>query len=337
MSENDPRTDDSPSVKILASPLSDKSLPRNDAASEKPCSEQTDAVQAAGDPELRAARKADRAARTWKLTLAYDGGCFAGWQVQPGLITVQGTLARALERITGEHVLPQGSGRTDAGVHALGQVTSFALRAGISEHSLERALNHRLPSSIRVLMAELAADDFHARHSARSKLYEYRIWRSELCPPWVAPYVYACPWPLDLDAMQQAALAVVGEHDFTSFAARQPELSVRASGLGQTSKRTTKSAGIDGSDDRQASITPHGIRRLLSSTWLQPSHELLCYQVRGTGFLHHMVRNLVGTFLAVGRGQLQVGALPSILAARSRAAAGSTAPARGLFLHSVKY
>ena len=287
--------------------------------------------------DQRATRKAERSARTWKLTLAYDGGCYAGWQVQPGLTTVQGTLARALERITGEQVLPQGSGRTDAGVHALGQVSSFSLCAGIAESSLQRALNHRLPPSIRVLAAELTAGEFHARHSARSKLYEYRIWRAELCSPWVAPYVYACPWPLDLDAMQQAALAVLGEHDFTSFAARQPELSVRASRSGQVSRRVLRADMADGPEDQGTLASPHGIRRLLSSTWLQPSPELLCYQVRGNGFLHHMVRNLVGTFLAVGRGQLKAEALPSILAARSRSAAGSTAPARGLFLHSVEY
>ncbi len=266
--------------------------------------------------ERAARRKANRGTRAWKLTLAYDGGCYAGWQVQPGRKTVQGTLSDALARVTGEQVLPQGSGRTDAGVHALGQVASFALCARIAPRSLERALNHRLPASIRVLAAEITPDGFHARHSARSKLYEYRIWRTELCPPWVAPYVYACPWPLQLGAMQAAAAAVLGEHDFSSFSARQPDVSARVNGL-----------------EEKANCT----RRLLFSAWEQQGPELLCYQVRGTGFLHHMVRNLVGTFLDVGRGQIKPAALASILAARQRAAAGATAPARGLFLHSVEY
>lgn len=263
-------------------------------------------------------RKAGRAARTWKLTLAYDGGPYAGWQVQPGLSTVQGTLSAAIARITGEEVLPQGSGRTDAGVHALSQVASFRLCAAISPGSLQRALNHRLPASIRVLSAELADAAFHARHSSRSKLYEYRIWRGELCPPWTAPYVYAFPWPLRLDAMQEAAAAVLGEHDFASFAAREPDGS-------------TRSGGGSPGEGRGC------VRRLLWSAWEQRGPDLLCYQVRGTGFLHHMVRNLVGTFLAVGRGQVAADAIPTILAARNRAAAGSTAPARGLFLHSVEY
>ena len=334
MSANEAKENEWHAEDKLLSASPDGTMPSNDAA---PGSQTGEPTGSAGDAEKRAARRAERAARTWKLTLAYDGGCYAGWQVQPGLTTVQGTLARAIERITGEQVLPQGSGRTDAGVHALGQVTSFSLRAGIAARSLERALNHRLPASIRVLSAEPAADDFHARHGARSKLYEYRIWRAELCPPWVAPYVYACHWPLDLEAMQKAAQAVLGEHDFTSFAARQPELSVRATTPDLAAGRLSRASGSSGPGGLRTVAPPHGIRRLLASAWQQPSPELLCYQVRGSGFLHHMVRNLVGTFLAVGRGQLKAEALLAILAERNRSAAGSTAPARGLFLHSVEY
>ena len=290
--------------------------------------------------ETRAAeRKAGRESRTWKLTLAYDGGQYAGWQVQPGLSTVQGTLARALERITGEPVLPQGSGRTDAGVHALGQVASFRLCAAIPARSLCRALNHRLPASIRVLAAELAEPDFHARHSSRSKLYEYRIWRGEPCPPWTAPYVFACPWPLRIDAMQQAAAEVLGEHDFRSFAAREPDSTTRTCSTPALApqRRQYVAASPEQSEESEGAAGSNCVRRLLSSSWEQRGLDLLCYQVRGTGFLHHMVRNLVGTFLAVGRGQLEPSAIPAILAARDRAAAGSTAPARGLFLHSVEY
>ncbi len=267
------------------------------------------------EPGSQTAARIGTRTQTWKLTLAYDGGPFRGWQVQPGHPTVQGTLAAAIHRVTGEAVLPQGSGRTDAGVHALGQVASCSLRAPIPPGNLARALNHALPASIRVLAAEVAAEGFHARHSACSKLYEYRIWRAELCPPWMAPYVYACAWPLRPEAMSEAAQAVLGEHDFRSFAASEPDLSSRA-------------------DDAPELGC---VRTVLSSEWEQVSPELLRYRVRGTGFLHHMVRNLVGTFLAVGRGQLQAEQIATVLALRDRSAAAATAPARGLFLHSVHY
>ncbi len=159
----------------------------------------------------------------WKLVLAYDGTEFHGWQVQPDCVTVQGELRDALARITGEEVLPQGSGRTDAGVHALGQVASFALAAPIPEANLARALNRTLPASIRVLSATRETSDFHARHSALAKTYEYRVFRGEICPPWLARYVYAFNAPLDVEAMQRAAVLVCGEHDFTSFAATDPD------------------------------------------------------------------------------------------------------------------
>ncbi len=140
--------------------------------------------------------------RTWKLTLAYDGTPFRGWQVQPGERTVQGELQAALGRVTGESPLPQGSGRTDAGVHALGQVASFALSAPIPEENLRRALNRTLPPSIRILETRTARSAFHARHSALAKIYEYRVFRGEICPPFLARYVHACSWPMDVDALQ---------------------------------------------------------------------------------------------------------------------------------------
>ena len=153
----------------------------------------------------------------WKLVLAYDGTDYHGWQVQPRHITIQGTLADAIERITGERVLPQGSGRTDAGVHALGQVASFVLAAPIPAANFHRALNRALPASIRVLDAVKVAAEFHARHDATGKRYEYRIFRGEICPPWMARYVYALNWPLDVEAMRESATVVMGEHDFGSF------------------------------------------------------------------------------------------------------------------------
>ena len=259
-----------------------------------------------------------RQPQTWKLTLAYDGTDFHGWQVQPGLVTVQGELQSALGRITGESPLPQGSGRTDAGVHALAQVASFALEAPIPPGNLLRALNRTLPGAIRVIEAGTVPSGFHARHSAVAKTYEYRIFRERICPPFLARYVHHCIWPLDLDELNRAAEALVGEQDFFSFAATDADLAAR---------------GLD-------EELPSAVRTIYSSTWEQrPSAEgdLLVYRVRGNGFLHHMVRNLVGTMLDVGRGMLRSEEIPRIIAARNRSAAGPTAPARGLFLHSVEY
>ena len=259
----------------------------------------------------------------WKLTLAYDGTDFHGWQVQPGCSTIQGELAAAIERVTGESVLPQGSGRTDAGVHARAQVASFELVASIPPENLFRALNRTLPSSIRVLHAEHAHPDFHARHSVRAKTYEYRIFRGDICPPWLARYVYALHWPLDIEKMQLAAANVIGEHDFTSFAAADPDLSSR-----QSTPEAPQS----------------NVRTIFSSCWLKEKTEkkseendLLVYRVRGNGFLHHMVRNLVGTFLDTGRGHISPEEITLIFDRKSRATAGPTAPARGLYLDSVEY
>ena len=260
--------------------------------------------------------------QTWKLTLAYDGTGFSGWQVQPDETTVQGELQAALRRVTGESPLPQGSGRTDAGVHALGQVASFALQAPIPPENLRRALNRTLPPSIRILESRTVRSTFHARHSAVAKTYEYRLFRGEICPPTLARYVHACSWPMDVAALELGAQAFVGEHDFLSFAATDPDLTTRT--LDQEPEHKSATA----------------IRTVYSSAWEHRHSEagdLLVYRVRGNGFLHHMVRNLVGTLIDVGRGKLSPDDLPGILAARSRSAAGPTAPARGLFLHSVEY
>ena len=267
----------------------------------------------------------------WRLTLAYDGTNFQGWQIQPGFATVQGELQEALGRITGERPLPQGSGRTDAGVHALAQVASFPLRAPIPATNLERALNRTLPPSIRITEARTVGSTFHARHSAVAKTYEYRILRAPFCPPFLARYVYACPWALDRNRLQAAAQVFLGEHDFRSFAASDPDRSEREPNAARGAHRA----------DAPPRIAPQStVRTLFASAWEQrpdAAGELLVYRVRGNGFLHHMVRNLVGTMIEVGRGRLAIEAVPGILAARVRAAAGPTAPARGLFLHSVEY
>ena len=161
--------------------------------------------------------------RNLKLVLAYDGTEFSGWQVQPEAATIQGTLASAIGRVTGERVLPQGSGRTDAGVHALGQVATFATQSPIPPENLVIALNDILPASIRVLEAAEVPAEFHARKSARAKTYRYTIFRGDICPPFRARYVWHYPYPLDEAAMQEVAGCIVGEHDFTSFAAVDPE------------------------------------------------------------------------------------------------------------------
>ena len=171
--------------------------------------------------------KDDNVSRNLKITLAYDGSEFHGWQIQPGFPTVQGILADCLGRITGENVLPQGSGRTDAGVHALAQVASVRLNSPIPERNLQIALNDILPPAIRVTGVEIVEDSFHARHSATAKTYRYRIYRDDICPPFLARYVYHDPYPMDEDAMIRASEYIVGTFDFTSFAASDPERSTR--------------------------------------------------------------------------------------------------------------
>jgi len=272
--------------------------------------------------------------QNWRLTIAYDGTDFQGWQVQPGLRTIQGELRAALGRITGETPLPQGSGRTDAGVHALGQVASFALRAPIPAENLRRALNRTLPASIRILDARTARSSmFHARHSAIAKTYEYRILRGSDCSPFLARYVYCFPWSIDLDALQAAAQIFVGEHDFQSFAASDPDLTHR-------NPLTSEESGGVRDAESKADSAESTVRTIYSSGWeerLTEGGNLLVYCVNGNGFLHHMVRNLMGTMLDAGRGQIALKEIPEILAARRRSAAGPTAPARGLFLVSVIY
>lgn len=248
--------------------------------------------------------------RNLKLILAYDGTGFCGWQVQPGAPSIQGTLAETIGRITGEKVLPQGSGRTDAGVHALAQVATFQTESVIPAANLVIALNDILPPAIRVLDASEVPAEFHARKSAKAKTYRYRIGRDTICPPFLARYVWHHPYPLDFGAMAEAAPRVEGEHDFTSFAAVDPE--------------------------RRSSEERSNVRTVFSSAWRRDDSEWI-YEVRGNGFLHHMVRNLVGTFILVGKGTLKANDISKILSTRSRSDAGATAPASGLYLVGVEY
>ncbi|MBZ5522182.1 MAG: tRNA pseudouridine(38-40) synthase TruA [Acidobacteriia bacterium] len=249
--------------------------------------------------------------RNIKLTLAYDGHDFAGWQVQPDRPTIQGTLVSVIEHITGERTLPQGSGRTDAGVHACAQVASVAIESPIPLLNFRKALNDILPAAIRVLSVEEVPAEFHARRSAVAKTYRYTLYRGEICPPFLARYVYHHPFLLDEDKMKDAAEVVAGEHDFTSFAAVDPEA-------------------------RKEGVEVNNVRTIYSSVWQRSGDELV-YTVRGNGFLHHMVRNLVGVFLMVGKGNLTAADVQRILEARNRSAAAATAPASGLFLVGVEY
>jgi tRNA pseudouridine38-40 synthase len=218
------------------------------------------------------------------------------------------------------------------------------------------ALNDILPAAIRVTGVEMVEEDFHARHSAKAKTYRYRIYRGDICPPFLAKHVHHDPYPMDEEAMIRASEYIVGTFDFTSFAASDPERAARISESRNVQKVGARSSGIaeqesDGqpehaeshgihADDEDAtdtlSLKQGNVRTVYSSLWARTPEEL-SYTVRGNGFLHHMVRNLVGTFLQVGKGSLKVDDIPAILAAKNRSAAGATAPACGLYLVSVEY
>jgi len=246
--------------------------------------------------------------RRIRITLCYDGTEFYGWQVQPGLPTIQGTLERVLEQIEGEPVHVTGSGRTDAGVHALGQVAAFSLKNPIPVDNLRRAMNHLLPPAIRVLRVEETTTDFHPRRDAKAKTYEYRIHREEICSPFERLYVYHYPFPLDEEKMAEAARLFLGTHDFTAFAAAD-----KTDALGRSKVRT------------------------IFDSELRRQGRLLIYRVKGSGFLKHMVRNMVGTLIQVGRGNLDPDDVRSFLRAEAPGKAGPTVPPSGLFLVSVDY
>ena len=279
----------------------------------------------------------------WKLIVSYDGTDFHGWQVQPNLRTVQGTLASAIHSLTSERILPQGSGRTDAGVHALGQVVSFELAAPVPPERLLRALNRLLPPDLRVLSAEHVSDAFHARSRVLNKSYEYRIFprrplgsvTEQPCPPTLARYVWDCRWSLNFDSMQRAAQYVIGEYDFSSFVAHDPDRSARLQKAQDAILDHDSDQDLDRDSD-QDEDSPTNVRTIFASDW-HISDGLLLYRVTGSGFLHHMVRNLVGTFVEAGCNRISPEALHQILGARDRTVAGPTAPPQGLFLREVVY
>lgn len=246
--------------------------------------------------------------RRIKITLAYDGADFHGWQIQPGLPTIQGVLQQVLTEIEGAPVTVVGSGRTDAGVHALRQVAAFTLENPIPLENLRRAMNRLLPWQIRILSAEQVHEGFHPRHHAVSKTYEYRIFREEVCPPFQRRYVHHHPYPLDEGRMAEAALLLEGEHDFSAFAAA----------------------------DESDSLGRSKVRRIFSSV-IERRGPLLLYRVRGTGFLKHMVRNIVGVLTEVGKGNLTREDLLRFFDSAFPGKAGPRAPASGLFLVDVEY
>ena len=250
--------------------------------------------------------------RYFKLTIAYDGTDFHGWQIQANKPTVQGEIVAVLRRLTQENVQLPGAGRTDAGVHALGQVGSFRTQSALSAGEFQRALNALLPPAIRIVSAEETGPDFSARWSAKGKVYRYRLYRGKVVPPMLWRYVLHYPFPLDEEAMKEAAAKFVGVHDFTSFAA---------------------STGSE-DDDKERNM-----EREIYSTELKRTDdgEELWFTVHGRSFLRYMVRKMVGTLLEVGRGKLFPADIETLYKLKDRSKSGPTVPPQGLFMVRVDH
>lgn len=248
--------------------------------------------------------------RHFKLTIAYDGTDFHGWQIQSEKSTLQGEIVSVLRRVTQEHIQLHGAGRTDAGVHALGQVASFKTLSALSAPEFQRALNALLPPTIRIMCAEEVGPDFHARWSATGKIYRYRLYRGKVVPPTLWRYVLHYPFPLDEDAMRIAASRFVGPHDFAAFAA---------------------STGSE-DDDRERST----VREIYASELARSEDgEELVFTVKGRSFLRYMVRKMVGTLLEVGRGRMVPDDIPRLYQIKDRSKSGPTVPPQGLCMVEV--
>ena len=273
----------------------------------------------------------------YRITLAYDGTDYVGWQRQTNGISIQGLIEDALRALDERDVTLHGAGRTDAGVHALGQVASFTLHRALPCDALVRALNARLPAAIRVLSAHEAPADFHPRFSARQKTYRYRIWNGDAINPFECRYAWHVSGALDAGAMQAAAALLVGRHDFAAFQSTGSEVATTEREIvssriiaGLPPSRSTRFGGPGKPCATQT--MPQA-----AQTVPQSGEPLIVYEVTGTGFLRHMVRAIVGTLVEVGRGRQPIEWMGRVLASRDRAMAGPTAPPEGLFLVGVTY
>jgi len=253
----------------------------------------------------------------FKITLAYDGTGFVGWQRQASGVSIQGLLEDALRELDGRPVAVAGAGRTDAGVHALGQTASFSLERAIAPDALVRALNARLPEQVRAIDAADVPDGFHARFGARTKLYRYRLWNADVLDPFERFYAWHVPGRLDVDRMAAAARLLEGRHDFAAFQA--------AGGTTHTTEREVYASHLTAGG-------PEGINHRGTE-----AQRLFMYEITGDGFLRHMVRSIVGTLVEIGRGRHDVEWMREVIASRDRAQAGPTAPPEGLFLVAVGY
>jgi tRNA pseudouridine38-40 synthase len=260
--------------------------------------------------------------RFFRLTIAYDGAGLVGWQRQASGASVQGLLEAAAGELVGHDVTVTGAGRTDAGVHALGQVASLALDRDIDAATLTRALNFKLPPQVRVVAVVEVDASFHARFDARGKTYRYHVWNGAVVPPTHRAFVWHVPLPeLDVDEMNRAARLLEGAHDFTSFQSFGTDLSTPVRVVFSSTVRT-----VSATEDT-------GIAAGLAAS----AGRLVAYEVSGSGFLRHMVRAIAGTLVDIGRGRHEAGWLLEVLSSKDRARAGQTAPAEGLFLVRVTY
>jgi tRNA pseudouridine38-40 synthase len=281
-----------------------------------------------------------------KLTVAYDGSEFSGWQAQPGQQTIQGALADVASNLTQENVQVFGAGRTDAGVHALGQAAHFRTQSALSAAEFQRAFNALLPPAIRVTSSEEVGPDFNARWSAHAKTYQYRIYRARVLPPFEHPYVLHDPFPQDALAMARAARLFEGEHDFSSFAAstgseegdrdRSPMREIFSSRLFARTGNYFSGKGHLAAIEASANSLDEIVTQQGAASDATEVQELL-YVVRGKSFLRYMVRKIVGTLLDVGRGRLRPEDIPQLFELRDRSRSGPTAPPQGLYLVSVEY
>ncbi|BBO34957.1 tRNA pseudouridine(38-40) synthase TruA [Lacipirellula parvula] len=276
---------------------------------------------------------------SFKITLAYDGAEFSGWQAQPGRRTVQGELERAWLEITGEAVRLNAAGRTDAGVHAAGQVASVESATNIPPESLVHALNSKLPDDAAVQLVERVADGFHATHDAKFKRYRYTIYNDGRRPVFARKYAWHIPTPLDVAAMQAGGAHMVGTHDFACFQS-----------VGSERESTVRTIfAVDVVAMPAASLAPgsaRGSARLLSTLApnelqtgprAEPGARIVTIDVEGDGFLYNMVRTIAGTLVEVGRGRRPPEWVAEVIASKDRCTAGQTAPAHGLCMQWVAY